>query len=81
MLVVDRRDAQSAYTLGANRSEIQDEFERHLQDKKGIPAPVHVDHAQDGLAQETHGVNCVYETPGADALVQLLLKRVWGVHV
>jgi hypothetical protein len=43
MLVVDRRDDQSAYALGANRAEVEAERERHFDHNKPIAAPVQVE--------------------------------------
>ncbi|KAJ7594769.1 Inosine/uridine-preferring nucleoside hydrolase domain-containing protein [Mycena floridula] len=61
MLVVDRRDDEGAYNLGANRSEVEE-----LKKDNAFPAPA------------TSGVFCMNRTPGPDALLELLLRRVWG---
>ncbi|OCH95134.1 nucleoside hydrolase [Obba rivulosa] len=91
MLVVDRRDDQGAYAPGANRAEVQAELERHSFQHAGelestaVPAQVEVEDraaAVKALAEQTTGgVACVTETPGPAALVELMLKRIWGVDV
>ncbi|KAI0823733.1 nucleoside hydrolase [Trametes gibbosa] len=88
MLVVDRRDDQGAYAPGANRAEVQAELERHQFQHTGayestaVPAPVEIE-ARPATQNESSingGVPCVTQTPGSEALVQLLLERVWGVR-
>lgn len=88
MLVVDRRDDQGAYAPGANRAEVQAELERHqfrhagAYESTALPAPVEVECrpvTQDDRS-ENGGVACVTQTPGSEALVKLLLERVWGVQ-
>lgn len=82
MLVVDRRDDQSAYSPGANRAEVQKELEKlhynsAIWESTALPAPVEIEKApmiSDGL----RGVLCVTQTPGPKTLLRLLLKRVWG---
>jgi hypothetical protein len=65
MLVVDRREDESAYPLGANRSEAQ--REPH-------------DLSQPSEAELLRrGVLCVSSTPGPFTLLKILLARVWGV--
>ncbi|KAJ6558528.1 Inosine/uridine-preferring nucleoside hydrolase domain-containing protein [Mycena vulgaris] len=84
MLVCDRRDDLSAYTPGANRAEVQTELDKHNShhgawESTAVPAVVETEHApKDNNAQ---GVMCVHATPGPDALLALLTKRVWGVEV
>ncbi|KAI0630323.1 nucleoside hydrolase [Trametes polyzona] len=90
MLVVDRRDDQGAYAPGSNRAEVQAELERHhfphagAYESTAVPAPVEVESPpavtnQDATTQKG-GVPCITQTPGSEALVQLLLERVWGVR-
>ena len=73
MLVVDRRDDVSAYPLGSNRSEAHNGdvalniFDRS--DKVEIIS---------GANAEIPGVIVIHRTPGPDALLRLLLERVWG---
>lgn len=84
MLVVDRRaDDQSAFAPGMNRAEVQAELQRHLVkddslESSAVPARVQVEHANDknNIARE---VECVVQTPGPAALLEILLERVWGV--
>lgn len=64
MLVVDRREDESAYPLGANRSEAQRE-------PHDVKQPSQVDLLQ-------HGILCISSTPGPAVLLKLLLARVWG---
>ncbi|KAF9467301.1 Inosine/uridine-preferring nucleoside hydrolase domain-containing protein [Collybia nuda] len=83
MLVVDRRADSSAYSPGANRAEIQAELEKRAfqhgeWESTAIPAQVEVEQAtEEGPAKP--GVLCVHETPGPEALLNLLLQRIWGV--
>lgn len=73
MLVVDRREDDTAYPLGTNRSEAQ--REKGQDDTKFSKIDIAT-----GLVQDpgTLGVVCMYETPGPSKLLALLLKRVWG---
>lgn len=85
MLVVDRREDESAYAPGANRAMVQEEL-----DKKGlkhdasrwessaVPAEVEVESAPVGI-EDASAVYCVSKTPGPQVLLDLLFKRVWGV--
>jgi hypothetical protein len=85
MLVVDRRDDQTTYAPGANRAEVQAELERHLVDHDvldsttpALPVQVAVERPDD-TRESGQGVACVTETPGPEALLKILLERVWGV--
>ncbi|KAG5652481.1 hypothetical protein H0H81_004889 [Sphagnurus paluster] len=83
MLVVDRREDESAYSPGANRAQIQAAIENQkLQhgawESTALPAQVETQFEQYSSSQ--HGVLCVTETPGAESLLQLILKRVWGIE-
>jgi hypothetical protein len=83
MLVVDRRDDLRNYAPGANRAEVQTELERHCVDHSALestflPAQVTVEHPDDTRISG-RGVACVTHTPGPEVLLQILLKRVWGV--
>ncbi|KAJ8077003.1 hypothetical protein PM082_001426 [Marasmius tenuissimus] len=80
MLVVDRREDESAYALGANRSEAH---AKHNEDGEGtvVPARVEVENPEQATSVESSkspGVPCVVKTPGPTVLLELLLKRVWG---
>ncbi|KIY46213.1 nucleoside hydrolase, partial [Fistulina hepatica ATCC 64428] len=84
MLVVDRRDDESAYHSGAIRSEVQKQKDfadvsRHLP-KNRVPVRVEVE-MEDATHTNDVGVPCVVQTPGPSALLRLLLQRVWGVDV
>ncbi|KAF8904372.1 Inosine/uridine-preferring nucleoside hydrolase domain-containing protein [Gymnopilus junonius] len=67
MLVVDRREDESAYPLGANRSEAQ---------KKVNDIPSGTEGKDYGL-----GIFCITKTPGPQVLLKRLLYRVWGCLV
>lgn len=82
MLVVDRRDDQTAHAPGANRAEVMKQFDSLVLAHKPwefIGVSTQVGH--DGHASMTtgKGVCCVTNTPGPEVLLQLLLHRVWGV--
>jgi hypothetical protein len=84
MLVTDRREDENAYALGANRAEVQAEFDKHdVKHWNCQPTAVPV---QVGIELDTEvkrsglGVLCVTDTPGPSTLLDLLLKRVWGVY-
>lgn len=82
MLVVDRRDDQTAHAPGANRAEVLKQFDSLVLPHKPwefIGVSTQVGH--DGHASMTtgKGVCCVTDTPGPEVLLQLLLHRVWGV--
>ncbi|CCM01125.1 uncharacterized protein FIBRA_03173 [Fibroporia radiculosa] len=87
MLVVDRRDDEGAYAPGSNRAEVQAELEKHkfihsgMYESTALPAQVEVEESAqtDPLPGHPSGVPVVYETPGPQALVQLMLERIWGV--
>lgn len=78
MLVVDRREDISAYPLGANRSEAQREpHDGHIDTTTQLEKSDVIDVIA-GVTRDFPGVVCVHDTPGADVLLELLLKRVWG---
>lgn len=99
MLIVDRRDGQTAYAPGANRSEVQSILEQSHQshgllESTAVPAQVEMESegvrtgpdawmghptVHDGSLGGSMEVACVVSTPGKDVLLQLLLKRLWGV--
>ncbi|KAG5220049.1 nucleoside hydrolase [Salix suchowensis] len=84
MLVVDRREDETAYAPGANRAHVQAELERLVSDHHhewesiAFPAQVEIEKPADNT-QLSEGVQCIVETPGPDALLKLLVKRVWGI--
>ncbi|KAJ7690629.1 Inosine/uridine-preferring nucleoside hydrolase domain-containing protein [Mycena rosella] len=82
MLVCDRRDDLSAYTVGANRANVQAELDKHTShhgtwESTALPALVETEHPP--KVHDSRGVMCVHTTPGPDTLLALLVKRVWGV--
>jgi len=100
MLVVDRRDGQTAYAPGANRSQVQSVLEQSHQshgllESTAVPAQVEMESegrtgpdawmghptVHDGSLGGSMDVACVVSTPGKDALLQLLLNRLWEVNV
>lgn len=86
MLVVDRRDDQTAYAPGANRAEVQKQLDSLGVPHKpwesiAVPAQVEVEHEPHDFMNTQRGVWCVTSTPGPRALLQLLLHRVWGVEL
>jgi hypothetical protein len=95
MLVVDRRDENTAYAPGANRSEVQAQLELHqlghgLLESTALPARVEIEDltlsaSEDEIGLQAgsgrrKGVACLVETPGQSALLRLLMRRVWGIQ-
>jgi hypothetical protein len=83
MLVIDRREDESAYAPGANRAEVQAELDRHSFKHKNwestaVPAQVEIDDIEERRSG-VPGVLCVTNTPGSRTLLDLLLRRVWGI--
>lgn len=81
MLVVDRRMDETAYGLGANRAEVQAELDKAtlwIGTQAVLPAQVEVDEAPSKLAG--YEIFCITSTPGPSTLLQLLLRRVWGIE-
>ncbi|KAF8070328.1 Inosine/uridine-preferring nucleoside hydrolase domain-containing protein [Lyophyllum atratum] len=82
MVVVDRREDESAYSPGANRAEVQAEMERknlHHGIWESTAVPAQVETEQDPTTQAAApGILCVTKTPGPDTLLHLLFSRVWG---
>lgn len=91
MLVVDRREDETAYAPGANRAEVQAQLEQTKGHHSGdwestaVPAQVEIDinlaytTGDAVILNEGPGVLCVTETPGPSVLLDLLLERIWGV--
>ena len=84
MLVVDRRDDASAYAPGANRAYVQGELRKldtpgQYWESTALPAQVEVEDSSHTNTSAT-GVTCVWDTPGADKLLQILLARIWGIE-
>jgi hypothetical protein len=93
MLVIDRRDENTAYAPGANRSEVQAQLNLRqlghgLLESTALPARVDIEvptlsGGGDKVGLESvqrKGVACLVDTPGPSALLQLLMRRVWGVQ-
>jgi len=83
MLVVDRREDESAYAPGANRAEVQasldkTQFSGNLE-SIALPAQVEIETAPLAKKKADSGIWCIIETPGPDTLLKILFERVWGV--
>lgn len=73
MLVVDRREDESAYAPGANRSEAQkNEDDLHHNEDLG---------KQQSNGSSIAGVQWILQTPGSQALLRQLLQRVWNTSL
>jgi len=86
MLVVDRREDESAYAPGANRAAVQLELDKttlsHATwESTALPAMVEVTDTTLATinSRVASSVFCVTHTPGSDILLLLLLQRVWGI--
>jgi len=92
MCVVDRRD-RGAYAPGANRARVQAELERRVAagsaDAGGIgslesvvvPARVEGEGEPSRPREDEQGVPVIESTPGPEALLQIMMKRIWHVEV
>ncbi|KAJ4000594.1 nucleoside hydrolase [Lentinula boryana] len=86
MVVVERRKDKTAYAPGANRAEVQAQLEKtNFSDLESVALPAQVEvQSTSQMDKDTgnkyHGVWCVTETPGPEALLDILLERVWGVR-
>lgn len=83
MLIIDRREDEAAYAPGANRAFVQEELDKHQLthgpwESTAVPAAVEVE-SLDSSPHDGPRILCITKTPGHDALLQLLLERVWGV--
>jgi len=94
LCVVDRRNDHRAYAPGANRVRVQAELKRRMAtgtadpdsfgflESAAVPALVEVEHEPSRQSEdEQEGISVVERTPGAEALLQLMMKRVWHVEV
>ena len=87
MCVIDRRAALPSSEKGKSRAELQEQLEatqkRSQTEQPGAPARVQVDDPAQAEVGEAEGagqaVNVITRTPGSEALVETLLKSVWGV--
>lgn len=85
LVVLDRPKKLGAYATGESSSKLQEGLERHRPTDEGlksrvVPAQVQVED-KEGTQKSGQGVACVTQTPGPDVLLDLLLKRVWGISV
>ena len=84
MFVIDRRDDNTAYAPGANRVEVQAQLDlsqlgHGLLESTALPARVEIEDSTFEPKQQK-GVACIVETPGPSVLLQLLVRRVWGIR-
>jgi hypothetical protein len=71
MLVVDRREDEGAYELGANRADTE----------KVRTQPALVEVEEPPLVDPVkRKVRCIVRTPGPASLLKLMLQRIWGVY-
>ena len=82
MLVVDRRNDQTAYARGTNRAEFQKQLDslglsHRVWESVAVPAQVEHDSRASTIIET--GICCVNDTPGPETLLNLLLRRVWGL--
>jgi len=78
MLVVDRREDETAYSPGQNRARVQTELQERY-DATAFPIE---NETGNPLSQPIlPGVPCVTATPGPSILLDTLLKRVWGIEL
>ncbi|KAF8893859.1 nucleoside hydrolase [Infundibulicybe gibba] len=81
MLVVDRREDESAYVPGANRADqalLEKENSTNPGGHLGLTAVPVLDVEPLGSNSRGKGVRCVVKTTGAHTMLSLLLERVWG---
>jgi len=92
MCVVDRRDDQGAYAPGVNRARVQAELKSRMAagstgvfgslESVAVPARVEVeDEPSRQCSDEQEGVPVIEGTPGAEALLQIMMERIWHVTV
>lgn len=78
MCVVDRRNNKKAghgSKFGKSMAELKQEEETPSTPQ---PAPVQVDKPSQASLKEGKGVNVIVKTPGSEALVERMLKDIWG---
>jgi hypothetical protein len=94
MCIVDRRNDQGAYAPGSNRVHVQAELKRRMAagtadpdnfglfESVAVPALVEVeDKPSRRNEDEQGGIPVVESTPGIEALLQVMMKRIWHVEV
>lgn len=77
MCVVDRRNNKKAghgSKFGKSMAELENDEESHQQEA----APIQVDKPSQADLNEEKGINVVTQTPGSEALVERMLKDIWG---
>jgi hypothetical protein len=75
MCVVDRRSHRATSAPGTNFARVQAEL------KSRVAAGPAEDEPSCLYEDEQEGVPVVEGTPGAEALLQMMMKRVWHVEV
>jgi hypothetical protein len=89
MCVVDRRDDLGSYAPGANRARVQAALQDYVAARsieaglgafEFVPVPARAEVLPPG-EEEQEGVPVVEGTPGVEALLQIMLKRIWGIQV
>ena len=94
MCVIDRRsDQNSTYAPGVNRARVQAELKRRMAigasepgsfgsfESVAVPALVEVEDEPSHLAKDDQeGIPVIEGTPGAEALLQIMMKRIWHVE-
>ena len=93
MCVVDRRGDQSTNAPGLNRAGVEAELKRRMAtgtsepgsfglfESVTVPALVEVEDEPSCLSKDDHeGIPVIEGTPGAEALLQIMMKRVWHVE-
>lgn len=81
MLVVDRRGGESHYREGANRAQ---EYPAVVPAAPGTAtdAAIQVENQLDGIrVKNVEGVPVLVGSPKPTKLIQLMLKRIWGVSL
>ena len=66
-------------TSGDSRAEVDEALRRAMH---GLPAPVQLENEEEAKAAHhplPAGIACVTQTPGAAALLDSMLARIWGI--
>ena len=93
MCVVDRRGDQSTYAPGVNHMHVQEELKGRMAtgasepgssglfESVAVPALVEIEDEPSHLSKDDQeGIPVIEGTPGAEALLQIMMKRVWHVE-
>ncbi|KAI9454208.1 hypothetical protein F5148DRAFT_1378312 [Russula earlei] len=91
MCVVDKRDDQKVHAPGANRAHVDMELKKRmvagsaetgdLGSLESVVVPAVEDEPSRPWKDEQEGIPVVEGTPGTEALLQIMLKRLWHVEV